>query len=1344
MASDNSNYVQPSIPLFDGHYDHWSMLMENFMRSKEYWSIIETGIVQPAAGEVLTTAQRKTQEEQQLKDLKAKNYLFQAIDRTILETILQKDTSKQIWDSMRKKYQGSAKVKRAQLQALRRDFETLSMKAGESVTDYFSRVMAIANKMRIHGDKLEDVTIIEKILRSMHTKFDYVVCSIEESHNIDEVSIDELQSSLLVHEQRINQGAATEEQALKVSTNNQSTESMSRGYGRGRGRFASSGRGRGQNNYLSSGEGSRFDKSKIECFNCHRYGHYRSECPNFYKGQGERSNYAEVEEETTLLMACHTKEEKTSNLWYLDSGCSNHMCGNKFLFSELDESFRDIVKFGDNSTVSVMGKGSVNVRMKNDVVERIPSVFYVPDLKSNLISLGQLQEKGYEITIKSGTCLIKDFERGVIARVQMTANRLFPIIIGDDGPNLQTCFSAKVKDTAWLWHFRYGHLNFNGLKTLQQRRMVTGLPQITPPSQVCEDCIIGKQQRDHFPRGKAWRAQQPLELVHSDICGPISPTSNGNKRYFISFIDDYSRKTWVYFLQTKSEAFTAFKNFKALIENEAGKAIKVLRTDRGGEFNSQEFSNFCETNGIRRQLTAAYTPQQNGVCERKNRTILNMVRSMLSNKCISKSFWPEAVNWSIHILNRSPTFAVKNMTPEEAWKGHKPAVDHFRIFGCIAFAHIPDEKRKKLDDKGEKCIFLGISEYSKAYKLYNPISKRIIISRDVVFDESSTWKYTIGSNENHILADLGEMDEEERSQQSPSSITTPVAYLQSPVTPTEAENDQSPDSRSQRTRRRPNWMQDYEVSGINQDNDPLVHFALFMGCDPVSFQEAVKQLKWHQAMDEEIKVIEKNNTWELTDLPKGQKSIGVKWVYKTKLNADGEVDKYKARLVVKGYKQEYGIDYKEVFAPVVRLDTIRLVISVAAQNSWPIYQLDVKSAFLHGELQEDVYVEQPLGYVKQGHEEKVYKLKKALYGLKQAPRAWYSRIESYFKREGFEKCPYEHTLFMKSGAAGKFLIVCLYVDDLIYTGNGEYLFKSFKHSMMAEFEMTDLGLLHYFLGIEVVQSAAGIFIMQKKYAMEILDRFEMKTCNSVGTPIEPGLKLTKDPKGKKVHNTLFKQIVGSLMYLTATRPDIMYAVSLISRYMENPTEVHLLAAKRIFRYLKGTADLGILYKKGANSSLIGFSDSDYAGDLDDRKSTSGFVFMMGSGAVSWSSKKQQIVTLSTTEAEFVAAASSSCQAIWLQRLLEVLHNQQQGPTLIHCDNVSAIKLSKNPVMHGKSKHIDVRYHFLRDLCKDGIIDLVFCKSEEQTADILTKPLKPAVFVKLRSQLGVCSRKDAVF
>eukprot|EP00268_Persea_americana_P008044 TRINITY_DN13089_c0_g1_i1.p1 TRINITY_DN13089_c0_g1~~TRINITY_DN13089_c0_g1_i1.p1 ORF type:complete len:530 (+),score=94.20 TRINITY_DN13089_c0_g1_i1:90-1592(+) len=497
-------------------------------------------------------------------------------------------------------------------------------------------------------------------------------------------------------------------------------------------------------------------------------------------------------------------------------------------------------------------------------------------------------------------------------------------------------------------------------------------------------------------------------------------------------------------------------------------------------------------------------------------------------------------------------------------------------------------------------------------------------------------------------------------------------------------------------------------------------------------------------MDADIASIEKNNTWELTDLPRGQKTIGVKWVFKTKLNEKGEIDKHKARLVAKGYKQEFGVDYKEVFAPVARLDTIRLVVSMAAQNSWPIFQLDVKSAFLHGDLQEQVYIEQPPGYVQQGNEEKVYRLNKALYGLKQAPKAWYSRIDAYFAKEGFHKCPYEHTLFTKIGDRGKFLIVCLYVDDLIYTGNDKAMIDAFKQSMMNEFDMSDLGLMHYFLGIEVAQTAAGVFISQKKYAQMILDIFEMKNCNSVATPTEYGLKLLKNPGGKKIDSTFYKQIVGSLMYLTATRPDIMHAVSLISRYTESPTEFHLLAAKRILRYLKGTIDFGIWYKKGGKSappSLIGFTDSDYAGDLDDRKSTSGYVFMIGAGAVSWSSKKQQIVTLSTTEAEFVAAISCACQAIWLKRMLEELHCCQEGSIPVFCDNSSAIKLSKNPVFHGRSKHIDVRYHFLRDLCTDGVIDMIYCRSEDQVADILTKPLKLPVFVKLRELLGVCSLKD---
>ncbi|GKV50593.1 hypothetical protein SLEP1_g57296 [Rubroshorea leprosula] len=417
-------------------------------------------------------------------------------------------------------------------------------------------------------------------------------------------------------------------------------------------------------------------------------------------------------------------------------------------------------------------------------------------------------------------------------------------------------------------------------------------------------------------------------------------------------------------------------------------------------------------------------------------------------------------------------------------------------------------------------------------------------------------------------------------------------------------------------------------------------------------------------------------------------------------------------LILDPWHSHHGDYFIEVLNPPshtkVRTGTVgrRELSEMIPQNSWSIYQLDVKSAFLHGNLQEQIFIDQPPGYVKSGSEHKVYRLKKALYGLKQAPRAWYSQIDAYFLKEGFQKCSYEHTLYIKFGDG-------------------------------------DLGLLHYFLGLEVVQSDSGIFVCQKKYVQEVLDRFQMKNCNSVTTPVDKGVKLVKDPGGRSVDSKLYKQIVGSLMYLTATRPDIMHGVSLISRYMEHPKELRLQTAKRMLRYLCGTADFGLFYKKGDQTHLAGFTDSDYAGDLDDRKSTSGFVFMLGSGAISWSSKKQPIVTFSTTKAEYVAATSCACQAIWLRRIMEELELNQHEATSIYCDNSSAIKLSKNPVLHGRSKHIHVRYHFLRNLVEDGTIELIYCRTEDQVADIFTKPLKVAAFSKLRELLGVCSMQNSV-
>lgn len=1328
MATESSSFVQPAIPRFDGHYDHWAMLMENLLRSKEYWSLVETGIpAMPEEGEQ-NQEQRKLIEEMYVKDLKAKNYLFQAIERSILETILCKDTSKAIWDSMKQKYQGSTKVKRAQLQALRREFELLGMKESETVDEYFQRTLTIANKMKMHGEKMQEIVIVEKILRSMTAKFNYVVCSIEEGNNVATLTIDELQSSLLVHEQRM-RGYKEEEQALKVTH-------PSRGEGRGRGR------GRGGPK-TGRGRGRQPNKALVECYKCHKLGHYQYECPNWE----ENANYAENDdEEEMLLMAFEDKRGVSKeNVWFLDSGCSNHMCGNKDWFFSLDESFREFVKLGNNSKMTVMGKGNIRLRI-NGITQTITEVFYIPDLKNNLLSLGQLQQKNLTIVFQNDTCKVYHSDRGLIIETQMSSNRMFAVPAFAISP---TSFQATCEDSTYLWHCRYGHLNFKGLKLLSQKQMVRGLPSLKDSTKICTDCLVGKQHREAFPQKSPWRASKRLELIHADICGPIKPESNSNKRYFITFIDDYSRKTWVYFLSEKSAALEIFKKFKAMVEKETEDSICCLRTDRGGEFISLEFDRFCSSNGIKRQLTASYTPQQNGVAERKNRTIMNMVRSMLSEKEVPKQFWPEAVNWSIFVLNRCPTISVKDMTPEEAWSGLKPSVHFFKIFGCVAHVHVPDVQRKKLDSKSIKCVLLGVSDESKAYRLYDPIARKILVSRDVVFSETEKWNWKKGKEEERgEPLEWGDMDQEEnteiahdqRGENDTENIDSEAHNDDEENEGTTIEpNPNTPSHTPGRTRRKPAWLDDYvTVANMYIDDEPHNFAVLSSNEDPATFEEAVKKSVWRQAMDFEIQAIEKNETWELTTLPAGAKKIGVKWVYKTKYNENGEVDKHKARLVAKGYSQQHGIDYSEVFAPVARWDTIRSILALAAIRGWCIYQLDVKSAFLHGELTETVFVEQPQGYQRQGENDKVYKLKKALYGLKQAPRAWYSKIESYFIKEGFEKCSSEHTLFVKTNSEEKILIVSIYVDDLIFTGNDEQLFEKFKNSMKQQFDMSDLGKMRYFLGIEVLQTEEGIFICQNKYAKEVLERFGMERSKPVHNPMVPGNKLSKEGSGEAVDSTIYKQMVGSLMYLTATRPDLMFAVCLISRYMGRPTQLHLQAAKRILRYLKGTTELGILYRRGTKEELFAFTDSDYAGDVDDRKSTSGYVFKLGTGAISWSSKKQPVVTLSTTEAEFIAASSCACQAIWLRRILDKLGHIQMRCTTIFCDNSSTIKLSRNPVMHGRSKHIDVRFHFLRDLSRNEVIKLVHCNSEDQLSDIMTKPLKLETFLKLRDKLGLCN------
>ncbi|KAM0011112.1 putative RNA-directed DNA polymerase [Helianthus debilis subsp. tardiflorus] len=789
-------------------------------------------------------------------------------------------------------------------------------------------------------------------------------------------------------------------------------------------------------------------------------------------------------------------------------------------FIHLDETFVHNVKLGNDVRLSVRGIRDIRFEVEG-VTQVVTNVYYVPELTSNLLSVGQLQEKGLIITIRDGVCKIEHPHRGLIVTSHMTRNRMF-LVRGTMKPLVDNCFKVDGEGIRQIWHRRFGHLNHKSIRIMQYRHLVKGLPLEAESTNVCEVCNMGKQHRENMPKRSNWRASKRLELIHTDLCGPISPASPSGKRYVLVFIDDFSRKNWVYFLSRKSDSFETFKKFKALVETETGEKIKGLRSDRGGEFTSKAFNEFCEDHGIKRQFTPAFTPQHNGVAERRNRTIMNMVRCLLVEKSLPKWLWSEAGNWASHIVNRCATSALEDKVPEEAWSGKRPNVDYFKIFGCLCYVHVPTQLRSKLDDRSHKCIFLGISTESKAYRCYDPIARKIIISRDVCFEEEESWvwiKQELGDAD--LIIPDEENDESEQQNDQNTEGGTEEQQIQDqnqevqPLTPNVSTNETTGNTGSESNERtassnthegrqrrnitRPAWMQDYDVGDGSLEEE--ADFALISSTqDPISFDQASKESKWMRAMESEIESIERNKTWELTELPKGSKSIGVKWVYKTKLNEKGEVDKYKARLVVKGYTQRYGVDYGEVFAPVARWDTVRTLLALAAQRRWVVNQLDVKSAFLHGELEETVFVDQPQGFTKPGEEGKVYRLKKALYGLKQAPRTWFKRIEGYFKNEGFERSRYDTTLFIKR-RLNKCVIVSLYVDDLIYTGNDASFCENFKQSMQREFEMTDLGKMRYFLGVEVQQEEGRISICQKKYAREVLERFGLWKGNVVKNPM---------------------------------------------------------------------------------------------------------------------------------------------------------------------------------------------------------------------------------------------------
>lgn len=517
-----------------------------------------------------------------------------------------------------------------------------------------------------------------------------------------------------------------------------------------------------------------------------------------------------------------------------------------------------------------------------------------------------------------------------------------------------------------------------------------------------------------------------------------------------------------------------------MVEDGPEKRIRVLRTDRGGEFCSNEFVSYCKDAGIARQFTAPHSPQQNGVVERRNRTMVEMARSLLKEMQLPNMFWGEAIRHTIYLLNRLPTRAVSGITPYEAWSGEKPHIEHIRVFGCLAYMKVPNQKVRKLDDRSLPVIHLGKEPGTKAYRLYDPVNQKVHVSRDFCFEEKKhwPWKDEGGTQETQletftilgagtvegIVGQVGgdsntPQTAETDSESMPEIENTETLHTSSSsVSLTDSETSSEP-PRNYRT------LSDIYAHSeeIDLEEDQL----FLMGTDePVSYAQAAKDLSWRDAMKREMDAVEKNGTWKLTELPPGQKVIGLKWIFKIKRDTDGRVLKHKARIVAKGYVQKQGVDFEEIFAPVTRLETVRMLLALAANRGWEVHHLDVKTAFLNGEIMEEVYVAQPEGFIQKGREHLVYRLVKALYGLRQAPRAWYAKLSKCLEELGFERCPYEHAVYTKR-SDGQVLIIAVYVDDLLITGTSVAAINNFKIQMNKKFEMSDLGKLSHYLGIEV-------------------------------------------------------------------------------------------------------------------------------------------------------------------------------------------------------------------------------------------------------------------------------------
>ncbi len=1067
--------------------------------------------------------------------------------------------------------------------------------------------------------------------------------------------------------------------------------------------------------------------------------------------------------------------------WLADTATSSHIVNTRNAFVTFNSLIKPISGVG-NVITNAQGRGTVDIRTQINEKRfalTLENVLYVPHNPHNLLSLGRWDNAGGEYRGGNGQLALITKDGRTIATGRKTKNNLYKmknfVVQTSGSTNSETSIknkTYKVGESAksWeIWHKRYGHIGMGSLQELLDKQLVNGFTVDTQsPKYDCEACTQAKQHITSFPKitERNRELTRPGELTHTDVWGPYSVRSIHGNLYFITFLDDGTRRPRLHFLKAKDEGGQAVKDYIMYLKVQ-GLLARFLRCDQGTEYLNDGLKTWLREQGIELQTTAPYSPSQNGAAERLNRTLIELTRAMLVANDIPTFLWEYAVMHAAYLRERAPTRPLQGKTPYEAWFHKKPDVSHLREFGIPVYILLQGQKEPpKLMPRSKRYLFVGYKDGSHSVRYYNPETRRVLTSRNFHFLDTLP---TTPSAPELILVDPAVLREGESVRcgdnvtQQPGT-THPANVEPGSVQPGYKRMREEPEEMDDESKRRKlrtlapvNYrflndpFPDEEGDEIHLTSEQITYQVYcdtpLGGEDPKTLPEAKGSpdwLEWEKAIKVELDQLDHMGTWQLVDCPVDAVPLANKWVFVRKYNKMGELLKYKARLVVKGCAQRPGFDYTDTFSPVVRLETIRAILSLAPSKKLQIQQMDVKGAYLNGILKENVYMRQPDGF--DDGTKQVCWLRKTLYGLKQSGREWNKELDRRLKEKGFRNLLSDPCAYIRRDQED-LEIITVWVDDLLLFATAIWIMSRLKHELNDTFELTDLGEPTKIVGIEIDQRAESLIISQKQYIDSILQKYGMGDANPVSTPMDPNISLEpNNEKGEMNRSNAYASLIGSLQYLaTATRPDIAYAVNRLAAYTANPSFTHYGIAKRVLRYIKGTRNYGITYRAhstrhvGPTDSNIfyGFSDAAYA-NADDRRSISGYVYLSNGGAITWGSKKQTTIALSSTEAEYVALSEASREAMWLRHLYGELGYIQKEPILLLGDNDGSIAMARNPEFHKRTKHVDIRWHWVRELVSDGLMNIVDCRDPEQTADVLTKQLPRPKFARHVNELGLSS------